>query len=134
MNVHVLWPKPFHSDYSICVVVAGFMGTGACLLDKETDMPCGLIIEKVNGIPCEKRLASEDETFADVRYLLEMCRQVSHNSSCTQCCKHTLCIHAMARLGIVVGCFVLQLEQDNLVNSSVLDEVSFMRLALYHGM
>lgn len=54
----------------------GFMGTGACLLDKDTDMPCGLIIEKVNGIPCEKRLASEDGTFADVRYLLEMCRQV----------------------------------------------------------
>ncbi|KAL3152933.1 hypothetical protein ABBQ38_012235 [Trebouxia sp. C0009 RCD-2024] len=54
----------------------GFMGTGACLLDQETDMPCGLIIEKVNGIPCEKRLASEEETFADVRYLLEMCRQV----------------------------------------------------------
>lgn len=52
------------------------MGTGACLLDKESDMPCGLIIEKVNGIPCEKRLASEDETFADVRYMLEMCRQV----------------------------------------------------------
>lgn len=54
----------------------GFMGTGACLLDKESDMPCGLIIEKVNGIPCEKRLASDDETFTDVRYLLEMCRQV----------------------------------------------------------
>lgn len=52
------------------------MGTGACLLDKESDMPCGLIIEKVNGIPCEKRLASDDATFADVRYLLEMCRQV----------------------------------------------------------
>ena len=54
------------------------MGTGACLLDKESDMPCGLIIEKVNGIPCEKRLASDDKTFADVRYLLEMCRQVRH--------------------------------------------------------
>ena len=54
------------------------MGTGACLLDKGSDMPCGLIIEKVNGIPCEKRLASDDETFADVRYLLEMCRQVRH--------------------------------------------------------
>ena len=40
-------------------------------------MPCGLIIEKVNGIPVEKRLC-KDETFADVRYLLEMCRQVSH--------------------------------------------------------
>ncbi|KAL0018651.1 hypothetical protein WJX77_001846 [Trebouxia sp. C0004] len=53
----------------------GFMGTGACLLDKETDMPCGLIIEKVNGIPCEKRL-TKDESFADVRYLLEMCKQV----------------------------------------------------------
>lgn len=56
------------------------MGTGACLLDKESDMPCGLIIEKVNGIPCEKRLASDDETFADVRYLLEMCRQVRHTN------------------------------------------------------
>lgn len=54
----------------------GFMGTGACLLDKESDMPCGLIIEKVNGIPCEKRLASEDDAFADVRYLLELCKQV----------------------------------------------------------
>lgn len=53
----------------------GFMGTGACLLDKESDMPCGLIIEKVNGIPCEKRL-TKDESFADVRYLLEMCKQV----------------------------------------------------------
>lgn len=52
------------------------MGTGACLLDMESDMPCGLIIEKVNGIPCEKRL-TKDESFADVRYLLEMCRQVS---------------------------------------------------------
>lgn len=52
------------------------MGTGACLLEKESDMPCGLIIEKVNGIPCEKRL-TKDESFADVRYLLEMCRQVS---------------------------------------------------------
>jgi len=41
-------------------------------------MPCGLIIEKVNGIPCEKRL-TEDESFADVRYLLEMCKQVSHS-------------------------------------------------------
>jgi len=48
------------------------MGTGSCLLDKESDMPCGLIIEKVNGIPCEKRL-TKDESFADVRYLLEMC-------------------------------------------------------------
>lgn len=57
----------------------GFMGTGACLLDKESDMPCGLIIEKVNGIPCEKRL-TKDESFADVRYLLEMCKQVSHSS------------------------------------------------------
>lgn len=56
------------------------MGTGACLLDKDSDMPCGLIIEKVNGIPCEKRLASEDGTFADVRYLLEMCRQVRHTA------------------------------------------------------
>ncbi len=55
------------------------MGTGACLLDKESDMPCGLIIEKVNGIPCEKRL-TKDESFADVRYLLEMCKQVSHSS------------------------------------------------------
>ena len=54
------------------------MGTGACLLDKESDMPCGLIIEKVNGIPVEKRLASDDESFADVRYMLEMCRQVMH--------------------------------------------------------
>lgn len=63
---------------SLGILFAGFMGTGACLLDKDTDMPCGLIIEKVNGIPCEKRLASEDGTFADVRYLLEMCRQVRH--------------------------------------------------------
>lgn len=62
--------------------VVGFMGTGACLLDKESDMPCGLIIEKVNGIPCEKRLASDDETFTDVRYLLEMCRQVRHTHQC----------------------------------------------------
>lgn len=53
----------------------GFMGTGACILDKETDMPCGLIIEKVNGIPVEKRL-TKDESFADVRYILEMCRQI----------------------------------------------------------
>ena len=51
------------------------MGTGACILDKESDMPCGLIIEKVNGIPVEKRL-TKDESFADVRYILEMCRQV----------------------------------------------------------
>ncbi len=47
-------------------------------------MPCGLIIEKVNGIPCEKRL-TKDETFADVRYLLEMCKQVG-SSFC-------LCFH-----------------------------------------
>lgn len=51
------------------------MGTGACILDKESEMPCGLIIEKVNGYAVEKRL-TEDETFADVRYILEMCRQV----------------------------------------------------------
>ena len=38
-------------------------------------MPCGLIIEKVNGYAVEKRL-TKDETFADVRYILEMCRQV----------------------------------------------------------
>lgn len=51
------------------------MGTGACILDKESEMPCGLIIEKVNGYAVEKRL-TEDETFADVWYILEMCRQV----------------------------------------------------------
>lgn len=51
------------------------MGTGACILDKESEMPCGLIIEKVNGYAVEKRL-TKDETFADVRYILEMCRQV----------------------------------------------------------
>lgn len=77
-------------DIHVCVVVAGFMGTGACLLDQETDMPCGLIIEKVNGIPCEKRLASEEETFADVRYLLEMCRQVRPNSTSAPFCKRML--------------------------------------------
>ena len=60
----------------LALLVPGFMGTGACLLDKENDMPCGLIIEKVNGIPCEKRL-TQDESFADVRYLLELCAQVS---------------------------------------------------------
>lgn len=51
------------------------MGTGACILDKESEMPCGLIIEKVNGYAVEKRL-TKDESFADARYLLEMCRQV----------------------------------------------------------
>ena len=55
--------------------LTGFMGTGACILDKESEMPCGLIIEKVNGYAVEKRL-TKDETFADVRYILEMCRQV----------------------------------------------------------
>lgn len=65
----------FYSNVITLETTVGFMGTGACILDKESDMPCGLIIEKVNGYAVEKRL-TKDETFADARYILEMCRQV----------------------------------------------------------
>ncbi|KAK9817000.1 hypothetical protein WJX72_008078 [[Myrmecia] bisecta] len=54
----------------------GFMGTGAALVsDGEDGMMEGLILDKVNGMPLNKRMW-KDERFANARYVLEMLRQV----------------------------------------------------------
>lgn len=55
--------------------LAGFMGTGAALIRRSDEGLEGLILEKVNGMPLEKRLL-KDETFADANYMLEMMYQV----------------------------------------------------------
>ncbi|CAL8466107.1 g5643 [Coccomyxa elongata] len=55
--------------------LAGFMGTGAALIRRNDQGLEGLILEKVNGMPLEKRLL-KDETFADADYTLEMMYQV----------------------------------------------------------
>eukprot|EP00891_Asterochloris_glomerata_P006931 jgi/Astpho2/6931/Aster-01796 len=51
----------------------GFMATGAAII-QEDDMLVGLLIERVNGWPVEKRL-TKDESFTDINYLLECLRQ-----------------------------------------------------------
>ncbi|CAK0786003.1 hypothetical protein CVIRNUC_009216 [Coccomyxa viridis] len=52
----------------------GFMGTGAAVIRKSDKGLEGLILEKVNGAPLEKRLL-KDDTFADAGYILEMMTQ-----------------------------------------------------------
>ncbi|CAL5228490.1 g11635 [Coccomyxa viridis] len=52
----------------------GFMGTGAAVIRKSDQGLEGLILEKVNGAPLEKRLL-KDDTFADASYILEMMTQ-----------------------------------------------------------
>lgn len=52
----------------------GFMGTGEALINT-SDMLEGLVLEKLNGWPLEKRMWKNDD-FADVFYLLEMMQQV----------------------------------------------------------
>ena len=65
------WPA---LSLSVPVTRAGFMATGAAII-QDDGMLVGLLIERVNGWPVEKRL-TKDESFADINYLLECLRQV----------------------------------------------------------
>eukprot|EP00884_Botryococcus_braunii_P010520 jgi/Botrbrau1/1946/Bobra.0005s0038.1 len=52
----------------------GFVRTGAAIATSSNDME-GLLMEKANGMPVDKRL-SKDPEWADAPYCVEMCRQV----------------------------------------------------------